>query len=501
MSKQAKIGLFLLILLATALRLRGVFVNTFQADEALFATWARLIAVWRDPLLANQVVDKPPLLFYLQALFYPLLGPTEIAARLPNLIASILLIPLTGMLTWRLFRNSVTALIAAAIITTSPLLVQFSATGYTDPLLSALALASILFASSTNILGGNETHASPQKRGRWAFLSGLVFGLALATKYQALLLLPLLAGLFYIFRWKRALWFRWLAGFSLILLVIVVWDLIRSDSPSIFNAQISSYGGLRFIWSWELWPRLRSWAEQWRFLLGTPFLAISVLVLTVPFLGWVTYLDDEFTAIDQLLTIFVLGYFIFHWLAAVPIWDRYLLLVAPYFSILAARMVWRVYSYVKSLLPVKTSRNRSVNSLVLLLGLLVLVIQGPDIVASYDGELPVGGRPDADGGISEVADFIKDEPPGTVLYDHWYSWQWRYHLFESNVYVSWFPNPEALADDLLVFGQDGNARYLALPKTDDAIPVVRAVLSAGFNLEPVTETDISSIELFKITSQ
>ena len=36
--------------------------------------------------------------FYSQALFYPLFGPVEWAARLPALLASLLLIPLAGCL-------------------------------------------------------------------------------------------------------------------------------------------------------------------------------------------------------------------------------------------------------------------------------------------------------------------------------------------------------------------------------------------------------------------
>ncbi|MCB0008936.1 MAG: hypothetical protein KDE04_20860, partial [Anaerolineales bacterium] len=69
-----RLALIGLILLGVWLRLPGIWANTFHADEALFATWARHIAVWKDPLLVSQLVDKPPLLFYLQALFYPLLA-------------------------------------------------------------------------------------------------------------------------------------------------------------------------------------------------------------------------------------------------------------------------------------------------------------------------------------------------------------------------------------------------------------------------------------------
>ena len=126
-----------LIFLGAALRMHGLFANTFHADEALFASWARLIAVWRDPLLQTVAVDKPPLLFYAQALFYPLLGtPAEWPARLPNLIAGILTVPLTARLAHSLYRDGLVTLFATAVVSLSPLAIQFSATAFTDPLLT-----------------------------------------------------------------------------------------------------------------------------------------------------------------------------------------------------------------------------------------------------------------------------------------------------------------------------------------------------------------------------
>ena len=89
MSIRVKISLTVLIVAAVLLRFHGFLFNSFHPDEALFAYWSRLIAVGRDPLLLAQVVDKPPLLFYLQALSYPLFGPVEWAARMPNFVTSI----------------------------------------------------------------------------------------------------------------------------------------------------------------------------------------------------------------------------------------------------------------------------------------------------------------------------------------------------------------------------------------------------------------------------
>ncbi|HET6446116.1 MAG TPA: glycosyltransferase family 39 protein [candidate division Zixibacteria bacterium] len=505
MSTRAKTGLILLILLAAALRMRGLFANTFHADEALFATWARLIATGRDPLLSSQLVDKPPLLFYLQALFYPLLGPVEWAARLPNYIAAILLIPLTGMLSWRLFRNDMVAMIAAAVIAISPLLTQFSATAYTDPLMATLVVLSIFLATGVIPSRAQNEGAAGKSMYRLAILSGLVFGLSLATKYQAILIIPLLAPLLYLLGWRRSLWLRWLLGACIILLGVATWELLRIDSPGIVGSQFSSYGGLRMIWSWELWPRLQAWTSLWRFLLGFSPLAMTFLVLTIPFFGLVSYIDDEFSKIEQLLAIFVIGYFVIHLLIAVPIWDRYLLLAAPFFSVLVARMLWRFYAYVKSLISSYLDSRRNGSRLIWLLPILLLALLIPDIVLSYRGEHPIGSSPDADGGIADVSTFLSDQTPGTVLYDHWYSWQWRYHLFDSNVYVSWFPSPSDLVEDLRVFGRQSDSRFLALPRSKEADPVVRAVQSAGFALEPALsaagQSETMPIELYRIVVQ
>ncbi|MCA9929638.1 MAG: glycosyltransferase family 39 protein [Anaerolineales bacterium] len=160
-----KAALVVLTLLTAVFRIHALFANSFHADEALFASWARLIAVWRDPLLQTVAVDKPPLLFYAQALFFPLLGPVEWAARLPNLIASILLVPLVAVWVWRWYRDGKTAVFAAALVALSPLHIQFSATAFTDPLLTTLLVGALL-------VSGRPTKNKKQKimllRGRFA---------------------------------------------------------------------------------------------------------------------------------------------------------------------------------------------------------------------------------------------------------------------------------------------------------------------------------------------
>jgi 4-amino-4-deoxy-L-arabinose transferase-like glycosyltransferase len=53
-------------------------------DEALYGTWARLIASGRDPLLLTPWVDKPPFVPYLLAGSLHLFGVSSLALRLPS---------------------------------------------------------------------------------------------------------------------------------------------------------------------------------------------------------------------------------------------------------------------------------------------------------------------------------------------------------------------------------------------------------------------------------
>ena len=74
----------------------------------MFSTWALKIARGENLLLTGVPVDKPPLLIYLTALSFFVFGQSELAARVPNLIASVISVPLLYQLArglnvhWRL---------------------------------------------------------------------------------------------------------------------------------------------------------------------------------------------------------------------------------------------------------------------------------------------------------------------------------------------------------------------------------------------------------------
>lgn len=479
MRGQSRFWLVAIILLGALVRWRGLFANTFHADEALFASYARLIGVWRDPLLNSQLVDKPPLLFYLQALFYPILGtPAAWVARLPNFFASLLLIPLTASLAWRLYRTWLPVLAAALFIALSPYTVQFSATAFTDPLLAALLAASLLL---TVAAGGP---------GRRPLLAGLLFGLAIATKHQALLFTPLIVAAGWMHHWSLPVWRRWILGVFLPVAALILWDASR-DAPSLWAVQRHNYGGLRLVWSWELWPRLEEWASLWQVMFGSQILGFALLLALPVFLALLINDRDWPTAYDQLILLFVIGYAAAHWFLNIPVWDRYLLPLAPLVALLLGRFGTRVIAFVGPNLG--GERRVEVVRVLALLFLFLLLL--PAGWAARRGAFPVGGFPEADQGAARIAAILYDAPYGTVLYDHWYGWQWRYYFFDRRVLVYWFAGPDTLAEDLEAFGSDGT-RYLVLPEGDAALPPRQAAATAGF--QPVPLHAAGSMVLYRL---
>ncbi|MEM8863560.1 MAG: glycosyltransferase family 39 protein, partial [Chloroflexota bacterium] len=447
-------------------RFAGLFENTFTADEALFAMWARYIATWRDPLLFEvpTAVDKPPLLFYLQGLFYPLQGPVEWAARLPNFLSSLMLIPLVGTMGYKLTKgNAARGWLAAAIVAFSPLAIQFSATAFTDPLLTFLVTIAVWHSVTNREL--------LQKSALW-------LGIAFWSKYQAILFVPLVWLMLWgydVRKWDWRKLIRWSAVFGGCLVALFAWDAVSGGGIDLVSRQVSSYGGVTFTPAAELLPRLWEWVKLSLYVPGPAFLGV-ILILTTWWQGpakiFTTpyeYLQGAFSA----LIVFIAGFLLFHWLINIQPWDRYLLLLVPVFALTVATFPRQLN------LPYGCQKQRV---WAIFLSLLFLT----QAVLASNAFFPVGGRPDNDGGAAAIAQTIIDEPYGTVLYDHWYSWHWRYHFFWKGVYVEWFQETEDLVDNLEAF-YDPNAsevRYLALRVGDPFAAQIESALKAeGYRLE------------------
>ncbi len=392
-------------LLSALLTLAGVLLRLvpwltrypLHRDEALYGAWARLIASGTDPLLLTAWIDKPPLVIYALAGSLKAFGVSELALRLPGMLASALTVPLTCGLARRAY-GARTAMVAGLLIAVAPFAILFAPTAFTDPWLTLW-----LVAAAWAALAGRS------------FWAGLALGLAVASKQQGVLAAPLVIALLAfvggqeaggrgqgtgdrrisesanqqisesanpihnlqypipnpkseIRNPKSTIPRRLLAaalGFAAVFAPLVWWDSLRwASRPSFWDRGLTTYGGLALApLAW--WPeRAVDWGRQLGYLFGLP--AVSALLLglaAVPGLRagtellrnrqtpseevpqtitesphhLVTVSPCHRVTVDLLLTAYVLGYLALHFLFTFQPWDRYLLPLLPLVAVLAAR--------------------------------------------------------------------------------------------------------------------------------------------------------------------
>ncbi len=85
------------------------------------------------------------------------------------------------------------------------------------------------------------------------------------------------------------------------------------------------------------------------------------------------------------------------------------------------------------------------------------------------------------------ADYLRGAPVGTVVYDHWLGWQFKYYLWDAQVYLAYFPALDFLRDDLRAFGKT-SLRYITIPAGEPAQPVLEVIQQAHLNAAPVLTT-------------
>jgi 4-amino-4-deoxy-L-arabinose transferase-like glycosyltransferase len=474
----------LLCWVAFGLRLGPLWANRFHSDEALYATWALRIATWHDPLLVGVAPDKPPLLFYVQAAAFWVLGHVEVAARLAGLIAGVVSVALV----WRLAliiplapffsqvwakKGEATANVAAMAMTLSPFAILFSPTAFLDPLMVMFVLASLV--------------AVMRRRHGWV---GVWLGLAAATKVQALIFLPLVMALAVLcaptlrHRTDRSRQLqqavRFIVGLAVPVSLVLVWDRLRGGAP-FWVQQTVNYGGIRLVYASEVLPRLAGWASWLPYFFGWPLLAVLIVGLPVVLAYDLTRGARTWpAAFDLTLTAFALAYFFLHWLLAFPAWDRYLLGLVPVMCVLLGRLASLAVGWL-------AARIRSTQAAGLMVAVFVVALMIPSAAQATQSALPVGGDHGPHDGIDRVSAYLRELPKGTVVYDHWLGWTLRYYLWHAPAYVAYFATPEWLAEDLHVFGRT-SPRYIVFPVDESTSRVERAIAREGFGLTPMLST-------------
>ena len=463
----------LLCLVAFGLRLGPLWVNRFHPDEALYASWALSIAYGRDTLLAQAAPDKPPVLFYLMAGAFFVLGRVEVAGRLVGLMAGTLSVPLMWRLAGGTRMPPYGKFAAATAMALSPFAVLFSPTAFLDPLMLVLALASLV--------------AITRKRPGWA---GLWLGLAVATKVQALVFLPLAIayGVLVVRPSSRATVLRRFAsGLAIPLLLVLLWDRLRGGTPY-WIQQTINYGGIRLIYPGEIMPRLIGWSSYLPYLLGWPMLIALAIGLPLLLVYDLTHnAHTASAALDLMLMAFTLGYFFLHWLLAFPMWDRYTLGLLPVMCLFVGRLVGWAVGAARAAAWHRRPASRGSPLRNVGIAALVIASMAPSAVQAWQSTLPIGGDHGTQDGVDQVTDYLREFPYGTVVHDHWLGWSLRYYLWDARTYIAYFATPQTLAEDLRVFGRTSQ-RFVIVPSGESTARIERAIAAEGFALAPVLTT-------------
>lgn len=255
MTKPSK---YLFYLLAAILlsRLISMFIAPLtDTTEARYAEMARIMAQTGDyitPYIDYGVPfwGKPPLSFWMQALFIDCFGTHEFVPRIPSWIAELL----TVMLIYKLLStvaNQSTALWGALIYASTLLVYTLMGAVLTDPYLN-LGL-SLSFVAFVMVLKGQKSYWG------YLFFVGLSIGL-LAKGPLVLVLTGGTIGLWLLFsttRWRVFGMYPWVGGITLMLLLSLPWYILAElKTPGFLNYFIIGEHFYRFIdpgWTGDLY--------------------------------------------------------------------------------------------------------------------------------------------------------------------------------------------------------------------------------------------------------
>ncbi len=191
----------------------------WEPDEARYAEIGREMLALRDFIVPHlnyvPYVEKPPLLYWLTALSYTILGVNEFAARLIPALSALATVVATWFFARRVFDRR-RALLAAAILTTAPVFAVMAQVLTTDMLLTAL-IAAALYALFMHYMDG----------GWWCWVAYLAMAAATLTKGPVGMALPVASMAVFLW-WQGELRgairrFHAIAGFALMVALAAPW--------------------------------------------------------------------------------------------------------------------------------------------------------------------------------------------------------------------------------------------------------------------------------------
>lgn len=181
---------FFLFFLLIALHWGGLGTTPIlDRDEARFAEATRDMAArgdWVVPHFNGEPrYNKPILIYWLQGAAFSILGPTELAVRLPSVLCGALLCVLVYELGRTLYSGRV-GLLAALLVGTAPIAWAEARVGTADAAMTAFLAAALLSSCRAR---------TSQRPVTWALLGGGALGLSVLAKGPVALAIVLLSAL------------------------------------------------------------------------------------------------------------------------------------------------------------------------------------------------------------------------------------------------------------------------------------------------------------------
>src|SRR3989344_2373617 len=219
-------------------------INTFRAlgwfdwlgfsGQSTPFEWFGYIPVWAK----LSFHDAPPASFFIQHLFFSVLGDHIYSARLPFVLAGIVSIIIVYCFLKKLEGQRV-ALLAVTFYSVVSYSVWSGHSMYIEAILELFIIASILF-------GG--LYLFKEQKLKYLYLWSVFTALALMTKYTALFLLPPIAIYLFIFKSQIAAQWKHLLFSTLIFLAIlspvIIYNFNVYQSRGHFDAALSSVLGM-----------------------------------------------------------------------------------------------------------------------------------------------------------------------------------------------------------------------------------------------------------------
>jgi hypothetical protein len=507
---RSSLILILLILSGFALRLPLLHRFPLREDEAIYGYWA-LHAWYVDPLFLQVWPDKPPVFLWLLSLAFQLWGHAPdtgpAAARMVSILASTLTIPVLAV-TARRWWGEAAGIVAAVVVALSPFAISFAPTAYTDSVL---------------VLAGSLSLALAAHR-RW-FWSGLWLGVAIMTKQQGLLFIPLLLAAAVQGEHKDAvdavrsarlsarkalLSLGALAGgLALVVAPVLYWDSLRwAVAPSPWDLGTVNVGGVTLLPPAEWAERSAAWGRLSWYLLSSPLLwvAYAALLIAAVVLTLRRSAGRSGLRAAAVLGAWAGGFLLLHVVSSVQVWDRYLLPLVIPLALLGgwgASVLWAAGGCREagSTMPTEKRPRDSCGSKLppgpwdggnlkpggqvatapgaapvlqrlgrllgaaapIILGVALLFAAAAPAVQAAGGGLPLGGDHGAYGGLDEALAAVN--VPGALLFHRELGWQARFALFDSlgsgEVELRYYPSSVYLADSAAKSAH--KQRYVIVP--------------------------------------